>query len=58
LKPDGYNQTTEVAGVAASAALERLRRTNIVRNDSDRDLLRSHDWHVQPDCQRSTPETA
>jgi hypothetical protein len=31
LKPDGYNQTTEVAGVTALTALERLRGTNIVR---------------------------
>jgi len=58
LKPDDCYRTTEVAGAIASAALERLRRTNIVRNDSDRDLLRSHDWHVQPDCQRPTPGTA
>ncbi len=31
---------------------------NTSENDQTRLLWSSHDWHVQPDCQRSTPDTA
>jgi hypothetical protein len=30
---------------------------NTSENDQTRLLWSSHDWHVQPDCQRSTPDT-
>ncbi len=51
LKPDASPQPTEVGEVQLRRALER-RDAYFVRMIKP-NLISSHNWHVQPDCQRS-----
>jgi hypothetical protein len=51
LKPDCFPSSTEVDSVQRHRTLENV-RCNLVRMIKP-NLIFSHDWHVQPNCQRS-----
>jgi len=59
LKPDvSPVQDGGPEGETSLTALENSARHYIVRMIKPKTSSYSHDWHVQPDCQRSAPDSA
>jgi len=53
-----WNSPGRRSGNPSASRPRKSAMLNTSENDQTRLLWSSHDWHVQPDCQRSTPDTA